>query len=103
MTATEPTFLAGAYPSIGATMGIGNVLTIVPMLTSGAFIPMERLPSGVQQVFEFSPVRWFVEFVQQAWDGGALFDSMTPFLLLTGLFVACSIIGHALFRWDVLR
>ncbi len=81
-------------------MGIGNVLTIVLMITSGAFIPMERLPSGVQQVFEFPPVRWFVELVQQAWDGGALFDSMTPLLPLTGLFVACSLIGHVLFRWD---
>ncbi len=95
--------LAGGYPSIGATMGIGNVLMIVLMISSGAFMPIERLSSGVQRVFNFSPVRWFVELVQHAWDGGALFDTMTPFLLLTGLFVVCSLTGHALFRWNVAR
>lgn len=38
--------LAAVYPSVGASVGIGNVLMILLMMTSGAFVPLAVLPEG---------------------------------------------------------
>ena len=53
--------LAALYPSATAATGIGNVLMILLMLTSGAFTPLAAMPSAIQQIVKYSPVRWFVE------------------------------------------
>ncbi|WP_040160836.1 ABC transporter permease [Nigerium massiliense] len=93
--------LAGLYPSVGAATGIGNVLMILLMLTSGAWTPIAVLPEGVRRVFAYSPVRWFVELVQPLWDGGA--TSARPLLLLAGLLVVSALVGRLLFRWEPTR
>src|SRR5690625_5516156 len=48
--------LAALYPSSGAATGIGNVLMLLLMLSSGAFIPLTTMPEGVQAIMNFSPV-----------------------------------------------
>lgn len=93
--------LAGLYPSVGAATGVGNVLMILLMLTSGAFTPTSVLPDGVRRVFEFSPVRWFVDLTQPLWDAGIV--TMRPLLLLTALLVASALVGRLLFRWEPAR
>lgn len=93
--------LAGLYPSVGAATGVENVLMILLMLTSGAFTPTSVLPDGVRRVFEFSPVRWFVDLTQPLWDAGTV--TMRPLLLLTALLVAAALMGRLLFRWETAR
>lgn len=89
--------LAAVYPSVGAAVGIGNVLMILMMLTSGAFIPTAVLPSGVQAVMEYSPVFHVVELVQASWAGEPW--PWVSAVAISGVIVVFGALGVALFRW----
>ncbi|MCE1178272.1 MAG: ABC transporter permease [Micrococcales bacterium] len=91
--------LAGLYPSVGAATGIGNVLMIVLMISSGAFTPVSAMPDGVRRAIEFSPVRQFVNLVQGLWEGKALSTLGTPLIALLALLVVSAVVGRFLFRW----
>ena len=95
--------LAALYPSVGAATGIGNILMILLMLTSGAFVPLSELPDGVQRVMDYSPVRHFVDLVQGLWNGEAWSTLWTPTLVLVGMVVVFGALGVVLFRWDNTR
>ncbi|HJE09878.1 MAG TPA: ABC transporter permease [Corynebacterium glutamicum] len=49
--------LSTLYPSTEAATGLGNIMMILLMLTSGAFTPTSVMPEGIQQVIQYSPVR----------------------------------------------
>lgn len=63
--------LAAAVPSVGAANGVGNILMILLMITSGAFIPVASLPPATQRIFEFSPSFHMSRLVQASWEGAA--------------------------------
>lgn len=92
--------LSGIYPSSGAATGIGNVLMLLLVLSSGAFVPLADLPEGVQRVMNFSPVRHFVDLIQGLWNGAAWSTLLLPTVVLGGMIVAFSALGTLLFRWD---
>lgn len=92
--------LVAIYPSSGAATGIGNALMLVLVLSSGAFVPLEAMPEGVQTVMNFSPVRHFAVLMQGLWEG----EAWSSLLLPTGVLVAMTIVfgtlGSIFFRWD---
>ncbi|AGF71431.1 ABC transporter permease [Corynebacterium halotolerans] len=92
--------LSGLYPSSGAATGVGNVLMILLMLTSGAFVPLAVMPEGVRTVMEFSPVRYFVRLIEGLWLGGAWSELLVPAAVLVGMTVVFGLLGTLLFRWD---
>lgn len=92
--------LAALYPSATAATGIGNGLMILLMLTSGAFTPLAVMPTAIQQLIRYSPVRWFVEAAQHAWDGNSSTSMIRPTLLLCAVLVVAALIGRWRFRWD---
>lgn len=91
--------LAALYPSVGASVGIGNVLMILLMMTSGAFVPLAVLPEGVQRVIAFSPIHHFVELTSGLWNGGTWGEHLDAVLVLVGMTVVCGALGVWLFRW----
>ena len=95
--------LAAIYPSTAAATGIGNVLMILLMLTSGAFTPVEVMPEGIQQIIQYSPVRWFVDGAERAWNGDSISSLAMQLLLLVGLLVVAGTIGRTRFRWEPAR
>lgn len=95
--------LAAIYPSVGAAVGIGNVLMILLMMTSGAFVPLAVLPTGVQQVVRFSPIHYFVELTSGLWAGDAWGDHVDAILVLVGMTVVCGALGVWRFRWSPRR
>jgi|SRR5690625_3230873 len=95
--------LAALYPSATAATGIGNVLMILLMLTSGAFTPTAVMPSATQQIIQYSPVRWFVEAAQHAWDGDPPTTMIAPALLLCVVLAAAAFIGRWRFQWHPVR
>jgi ABC-2 type transport system permease protein len=95
--------LSALYPSSGAATGIGNVLMIVLMLTSGAFVPLEAMPEGVRRAMDFSPISHFVELVRGLWSGLSWSELVTPTLVLVGMAIVCSVLGALLFRWEPKR
>lgn len=95
--------LAALYPSATAATAMGNALMILLMLTSGAFTPLAVMPSTIQQIIQYSPVRWFVEAAQHAWNGDPLATMITPALLLCVVLVVAALVGRWRFQWDPVR
>ena len=91
--------MAAVYPSAAAATGIGNGVMIVLMITSGAFIPMEALPSGVRHATQFSPLRHLVELMQGLWAGHAWSDYGVATAVLLGMIVIFGALGARLFKW----
>lgn len=93
--------LSTIYPSTAAATGLGNILMILLMFTSGAFSPLSAMPEGIQNIIKYSPVRWFVDAAQLSWAGDPLRDMVAPVILLLIVLVVAGIIGITRFRWDV--
>jgi ABC-2 type transport system permease protein len=92
--------LAGIYPSAGAATGIGNVLMLLLMLSSGAFVPLATMPDGVQKVMNFSPVRHFADLIQGLWAGEPWSTLLLPTGLLVAMFITFGALASLLFRWE---
>jgi ABC-2 type transport system permease protein len=92
--------LAALYPSSGTATGVGNVLMILLMLTSGAFVPVEVMPTGVQRFVELSPVRQFVGLVRGLWHGDPWSEHLVPTAVLCAMVVVFGVVGARLFRWQ---
>lgn len=88
--------LAMIFPSLAAATGFGNMLMILLMLTSGAFVPVAALAEQVQRAFEFSPSYHFARLVSQAWQGESL--SASSALVLVGVAVGFSALALVLTR-----
>jgi ABC-2 type transport system permease protein len=92
--------LASLYPSSGAATGIGNVLMLLLMLSSGAFVPLAAMPNGVQRIIDFSPVRHFADLLQGLWEGQAWATMLLPTAVLLGMTIIFGALGARLFRWE---
>ena len=92
--------LAAIYPSSGAATGIGNVLMLLLMLSSGAFVPLATMPEGVQTVMNFSPVRHFAVLMQGLWEGQPWSSLLLPTGILVAMVIVFGALGSILFRWE---
>ncbi|MGN0065658.1 MAG: ABC transporter permease [Nocardioides sp.] len=92
--------LAALYPSMAAAAGLGNILMIVLMMTSGAFLQMEMLPPFMQKVMQASPIRHFVDLVTALWQGEAWSTQWVATAVLVGMVAVFGPLGVWLFRWD---
>lgn len=92
--------LAGIYPSSGAATGIGNVLMLMLMLSSGAFVPLATMPEGIQTTMDFSPVRYFADLMRGLWEGQAWSSLLLPTGILVAFIIVFGALGSVLFRWD---
>lgn len=90
--------LAVMLPSVAAATGVGNGLLILLIMTSGAMIPTEAMPEGVQTVMRWSPVYHVVELVQASWNGQAW--PWGSVVVLLAIMVVFGAIGIGWFRWD---
>lgn len=92
--------LAAIYPSSGAATGIGNVLMILLMLSSGAFVPLAAMPDGIQAVMNLSPVRHFAVLMQGLWEGQPWSTLLLPTGILVAMIIGFGTLGAILFRWE---
>ena len=76
---------------------------ILLMLTSRAFTPLAVMPSTIQQIVKYSPVRWFVDAAQHAWDGDPLASMIMPVFLLCIVLAVAALVGRWRFHWDPVR
>lgn len=92
--------LAGIYPSSGAATGIGNTLMLLIMISSGVFVPLETMPDGVQNVMNFSPVRYFANLMRSLWEGHGWSTVLLPVGVLSAMIVVFGALATVLFRWE---
>jgi ABC-2 type transport system permease protein len=79
-------------------MFIAWFFTVIFILMSGLFTPIESMPYWAQQITRFNPIRYFVEIIRMVMLKGATFsDISTPFFII--VFYAFSINGLAVWSY----
>lgn len=79
-------------------MFIAWFFTVIFILMSGLFTPIESMPNWAQQVTLFNPIRYFVEIIRMVMLKGATFsDISTPFFIIS--FYAFVINGFAVWSY----
>ncbi len=81
-----------------------HVGSMTMMLTSGAFFPIQLLPSWLASVAEFNPMALAVDGMREGLLGGAGFAEVAPHLLLLAPMAAVSLtLGATAFRLGLRR
>ena len=79
-------------------MFIAWFLTVIFILMSGLFTPIESMPVWAQQITRFNPIRYFVEIIRMVMLKGAKFsDISTSFFII--VFYAFAINGLAVWSY----
>jgi ABC-2 type transport system permease protein len=78
-------------------MFIAWFFTVIFILMSGLFTPIESMPKWAQIVTEFNPIRYFVEVMRMVMLKGSGFTDILPHLLKTLLY---AIIMNGLAVWS---
>ena len=79
-------------------MFIAWFLTVIFILMSGLFTPIESMPVWAQQITRFNPIRYFVEIIRMVMLKGATFsDISTSFFII--VFYAFAINGLAVWSY----
>lgn len=94
--------LAELMPSTAAATGLGNVLMIALMFSSGAFVPVQAMSEPMRRVSEFSPVRHYVDLVRSGWDGGVA-EPGVSIAVLFGMGLVFGALGTLLFHRRLAR
>jgi ABC-type polysaccharide/polyol phosphate export permease len=79
-------------------MFIAWFFTVIFILMSGLFTPIESMPNWAQQVTLFNPIRYFVEIIRMVMLKGATFSDISrPFFIIA--FYAFIINGFAVLSY----
>jgi ABC-2 type transport system permease protein len=92
--------IAGLAPSARVAQTLGMVLSYPMMFLSGATIPFELLPSGVQRIADFLPLTYVVKLMRGLWVGEPWSDLWLEVAVLTGILAVCGVISARFFRWE---
>lgn len=90
--------IASLAPTSRVAQVAGQVLFFPMMFLSGAAMPLQIMPPGIQAVAEWLPMTHVVHLLQGLWFGGN-WDS-TALLVLTGLLVVGTGVSVLTFRWE---
>jgi len=94
-------FLVGSLsPTARLAQTVGMVLAFPMMFISGATIPWEILPGGVQRVAEFVPLTHAVRLLRKLWAGGSWGEVWVSAVVLAGVLVVCTALSARFFRWE---
>lgn len=83
-----------------AAQVVGMAVTYPLIFLSGAGIPLEIFPQGMQQFARFLPLNWLVTLMKGLWLGDSWGAHWLEVLLLAGLLTLCTILAVTLFRWE---
>jgi ABC-2 type transport system permease protein len=92
--------IASVAPSARVAQTVGMVLAYPMMFLSGATIPLEVLPAGVQRIADFLPLTYVVRLMRGLWVGEPWSNLWPEVVVLTGMLVVCSAISARFFRWE---
>ena len=70
------------------------------MFLSGAGLPLQLLPEGLQKVSDFLPMSYVVRLIQGLWFGDSWVDLWVPVLVLVAMLALGTLLSSRMFRWD---
>ncbi len=78
-----------------------GMLIFYPMIfLSGAGMPVQMLPAGLQKFSRLLPLSYVVKLMQGVWFGDGLSALAVPVAVLCGLLVVSAGLSAVLFRWE---
>ena len=94
------TLLAGLCKNMKVT-NVACSLVYFPMLfLSGATVPFEIFPAGLQNVAAVLPLTQGVRLMKEISLGMPLSSVLVPVVILTGITIVCTIAAAFTFRWE---
>ncbi|MCA9983080.1 MAG: ABC transporter permease [Anaerolineales bacterium] len=91
-------FLASLAPTSRIATVVGQVLLFPMMFLSGATIPLQVMPDGVQQVAKWMPLTHVVGLLQDLWFGRGW--NVTSLIVLAALILLGVTLSSRSFRWE---
>lgn len=92
--------LASLVPTARFAQPLGAVILYPMLAISGLFVPIARLPQGLQWLAQVLPTTHAVALLQGVWDGLAPSALLPHVAWLVGLFVVFVAISTKVFRWE---
>lgn len=92
--------VAGLAPTARLAQTVGMVLAFPMMFLSGATIPLEVMPEGVQAFSRYIPLTYVVKLIQGLWFGDGWGEHVTEVAVLIGCLVVGGGIAARTFRWE---
>ena len=82
------------------SMNVATSLVYFPMLLfSGATIPYELFPSGMQRIADFLPLAQGIQLMKQISIGSGIINAR-GIVILTVIAIVCTVISVKTFRWE---
>jgi len=94
--------LGGTIKDVEAASGAGNAIAFPMMFLSGAFWPVEMMPSYLQTIAKFLPLYYFHEGLRDIMIFDKPSEAYVPFLVLGALAVVFIIIATKVTKWKEL-
>ncbi|MEM4292895.1 MAG: ABC transporter permease [Thermoplasmata archaeon] len=91
--------LGGFVKDIEAAAGIGNAIGFPLMFLSGAFWPVEIMPSYMQTIAKGSPVYYFHQGLREIMIYNEPANASIPFIVLSALAVFFTFLAIKITRW----
>lgn len=92
--------LAGILPNARLATVLGNAVIIPMNIFSGALMPIEMMPPGVQQVTTFLPLTHGVALLRGLWFGETWGAHLLEVAVLGGLLVLGMVVVGLTFKWE---
>lgn len=92
--------LASLAPTARSAQVIGMALLYPMMFLSGAGMPIEILPTGLQKFANLLPLTYVVRLLRGLWFGKPWSELWAPLLVLGVLLAVCGLLAARLFRWE---
>ena len=92
--------IAGLLPNSKAVTIVAYLLYFPMLFLSGATLPMQMLPAGVQAVAKALPLTYGVNIMQGVWLGKELGGFILEIIVLSGILIVCTTLAVWLFRWE---
>ncbi len=90
--------IASLSPTSRVAQVVGQVIFFPMMFLSGASMPLQIMPPGIQSVAEWLPMTHVVHLLQDLWFGGQW--NTTALLVLGGMLVVGTLVSVFTFRWE---
>lgn len=91
--------LGGVVKDVEAASGIGNAIGFPLMFLSGAFWPIEMMPSYMQTIAKCSPVYYFHQGLREIMIYGEPANASTAFIILSVLALLFAILAIKVTKW----
>jgi ABC-2 type transport system permease protein len=93
-------FVGGVAPNMKMASTIASLLFFPMLIFSGATIPYDVMPYGLQRFADLLPLTQAIHLLQSATMGMTVADVIFPIFLLTTLSLGCFCLAVKFFKWE---